>query len=91
MTSHELAKLLLEQPDYEVCVLHIDKKRHLAAATSLQIFEGGNTKAKCLAILSEGQKVDGNLYWSGDLPFVPEGHHLSKTFSVRGGKKPYDY
>ncbi len=86
MTTHELAKLLLEQPEYEVCTLRIDKKRHLDTVARLAIFDSGLNKNKRIAILTEGQKVDGNLYWFGDAPYVPEGHHLSNTFSVRGGK-----
>lgn len=77
MSSHELAKILLEQPDYEMCTLRIDKKRHLDSISQLQIFEGTLRTDKRIAILTEGQKVNGNLYWLGDQPYVPKGHQLN--------------
>lgn len=74
MTSHELANELLQLPNMEIAILKTDKKNELIPVIGTQVFEGG-AKADLaqIGILSRGQKVSGNLYWHGSVPYVPKG------------------
>jgi len=79
MTSHELARELLKGPELEICVLSIEKKRMLKPVTLLSTFDAVKTVEQRIAILTDGQSVNGNLYYLGDQPYVPEGAIYSPT------------